>query len=209
MDARAHIRVTAVLIAAVERTGRLSPASAAHGALANAAGRLRQVFRPTMVEPFALSGDELQGRLDDPAQMPLCVSILRELIAPFELCAGVGIGADEAEKDTYRDPHLLARAALETARREGGLLRYRGTGTAGDLLLNAICRLVDPLVSQRTDKQWEAIAAYRRLGHQGAVAAELGVTRQSVGDRLKAGHRRRVEEADAAVAAYLNYVRRP
>jgi hypothetical protein len=34
------------------------------------------------------------------------------------------------------------------------------------------------------------------------------VTRQSVGDRLAAGNRRAVEEADAAVAAYLSYERR-
>jgi hypothetical protein len=34
------------------------------------------------------------------------------------------------------------------------------------------------------------------------------VTRQSVGDRLTAGHRRAVEEADAAVAMYLSYFRR-
>jgi hypothetical protein len=28
-----------------------------------------------------------------------------------------------------------------------------------------------------------------------------------VGDRLSAGHRRAVEEADAAIAAYLSYLR--
>ncbi|MFZ4575182.1 MAG: hypothetical protein ACOYN0_12340, partial [Phycisphaerales bacterium] len=33
-----------------------------------------------------------------------------------------------------------------------------------DVLLGALCRLVDPLIRTRTQKQWEAIAAYRELG---------------------------------------------
>ena len=77
-----------------------------------------------------------------------------------------------------------------------------------NMLLGALCRLVDPLIRARTLKQWEAIAAYRELGHQRDVAERLGVTRQSVGDRLTAGNRRAVEEADAAIAAYLSYQRR-
>ena len=92
--------------------------------------------------------------------------------------------------------------------RDDGLCRYLGTGDAGDVLLGALCRLVDPLIRARTQKQWEAIAAYRELGHQRDVAERLGVTRQSVGDRLAAGHRRAVEEADVAVATYLSYSRR-
>jgi hypothetical protein len=87
------------------------------------------------------------------------------------------------------------------------MTRYLGAGPAGDVLLGAICRLLDPLIEERTAKQWQATAAYRRLGHQQAVAAELGVTRQSVGDRLRAGHRREVEDSDAAIAAFLSYVR--
>ena len=98
---------------------------------------------------------------------------------------------------------------MRLAERERGVTRYLGCGQAADILLNAICRLLDPLIVERTGKQWEAIAAYRRLGHQRAVAAELGVTRQSVGDRMAAGHRREVQEADAAVAAFLAHVRRP
>ena len=76
------------------------------------------------------------------------------------------------------------------------------------MLLAALCKLVDPLIRARTDKQWEAIAAYRELGHQRDVAEKLGVTRQSVGDRLVAGRRRDVDAADAAVATYLSYIRR-
>jgi hypothetical protein len=43
------------------------------------------------------------------------------------------------------------------------------------------------------------------------VARRLGVSRQSVGERLAAGRRRDVDEADAAVSAFLGLtaVRQP
>jgi len=147
--------------------------------------------------------------LADPAQMPLCVSVLREQLAPAQVRVGIGVGAVERMRaGDDRDAYSTARRALQLAARDRGLTRYLGTGEAGDVLLGALCRLVDPLITARTGKQWEAIAAYRELGHQRDVAAKLGVTRQSVGDRLAAGHRRAVEEADAAIATYLSYIRR-
>jgi hypothetical protein len=153
----------------------------------------------------------VDGALADPAQAPLCISVLRESLAPLQLRVGVGIGAVEHVRNSAadgRDVYSVARRALQLAVRDDSLCRYLGAGDAGDVLLGALCRLVDPLIRARTQKQWEAIAAYRELGHQRDVAERLGVTRQSVGDRLTAGHRRAVEEADAAVATYLSYSRR-
>jgi len=174
--------------------------------------RLDRLFAPAVRGPFTATGaGRVDGALADPAQAPLCISVLRESLAPLQLRVGVGIGTVEQLRDPTadgRDVHSVARRALQLAVRDDGLCRYLGTGAAGDVLLGALCRLVDPLIRARTQKQWEAIAAYRELGHQREVAARLGVTRQSVGDRLTAGHRRAVEEADAAVATYLSYFRR-
>jgi hypothetical protein len=207
VDPRSGPHLIAVVLAGVI-AARRPAADAPAIPLSAAAHVLNDLFAPALAEPFAPAPNGLQGALGDPAQAPLCVGILREHLAPLQLRVGVGIGSVENDGDPRRDPFLLARAAFETAVRERGLLRYLGSGSAGDVLLNAVCRLVDPLIGARTAKQWEAIAAYRRLGHQGAVARELGVTRQSVGDRLGAGHRRKVEEADAAVSAYFTYLRR-
>ncbi len=179
--------------------------------LEGALERANRLFAPALGEPFAVTGDgRLDGVLGDPAQTPLCVSVLRESLAPRLLRVGIGVGTVEHLRDPSSkdgDAYSLAREALQLAARDGGLTRYVGTGDAGDVLLGALCRLVDPLIRARTAKQWEAIAAYRELGHQREVAARLGVTRQSVGDRLAAGHRRAVEEADAAIATYLSYRR--
>lgn len=174
--------------------------------------RVNHLFAPAVAEPFALAGqDRVDGALADPAQAPLCISVLRESIAPLQLRVGIGVGTVDHLRDataTDRDAYSMARRALQLAARDHGLSRYLGAGEAGDVLLGALCRLVDPLIRARTQKQWEAIAAYRELGHQRDVAQKLGVTRQSVGDRLTAGHRRAVEEADVAIATYLSYIRR-
>jgi len=208
IDKRRESRLIAVVFADVldadvaAQRERLRPALA----------RINHLFAPAVAEPFALAGqDRVDGALADPAQVPLCISVLRESIAPIQLRAGVGIGTVDHLRDataTDRDAYSTARRALQLAVRDHGLSRYLGTGEAGDVLLGALCRLVDPLIRARTEKQWEAIAAYREFGHQRDVAEKLGVTRQSVGDRLTAGHRRAVEEADVAIATYLSYLRR-
>jgi len=208
IDKRRETKVIAVVFADVIGAGEAADGAKLRAALT----RVNQVFVPAIAEPFALVGeDRVDGALADPAQTPLCVSVIRELIAPLLLRTGVGIGTADpfgGAGATDRDAYSAARHALQLVVRDKGLTRYLGTGDAGDVLLGALCRLVDPLIRARTLKQWEAIAAYRELGHQRAVAERLGVTRQSVGDRLSAGHRRAVEEADAAIAAYLSYQRR-
>ena len=208
IDKRRESTIIAVIYADVSGAGDAEVG----GRLRPALERLNQIFAPAVAEPFAVTGaGRVDGALADPAQTPLCISVLRESLAPLELRVGVGIGTVEHVRDSAadeRDVYSVAHRALQLAVRDGSLCRYLGTGEAGDVLLGALCRLVDPLIRARTPKQWEAIAAYRELGHQREVAERLGVTRQSVGDRLTAGHRRAVEEADAAVATYLSYLRR-
>lgn len=207
IDKRRESRVIAVVFGDV--VGTSTDDDARRLRLHQALDRINQLFAPALAEPFALTQDgRVDGALADPAQAPLCVSVLRETIAPLQLRVGVGIGTVESLRASERDAYAAARQALQLAARDGGLTRYLGSGQAGDVLLGALCRLVDPLILSRTHKQWEAIAAYRELGHQRDVARRLGVTRQSVGDRLSAGHRRAVEEADAAIATYLSYARR-
>lgn len=207
MEKRREAKVIAVVFADVPGAG-----AADRDKLRGALEHVNQLFLPALAEPFGLAGDDrVDGALADPVQTPLCLSVLRELIAPLPLRAGVGVGIVDHRRPGAggdRDAYSIARRAQRLVVRDDGLTRYLGSGDAGDLLLGALCRLVDPLIRARTLKQWEAIAAYRQLGHQRDVAELLGVTRQSVGDRLAAGNRRAVEEADAAIAAYLSYQRR-
>lgn len=206
IDTRKDPRLVAALFADVIGSKAIADRDWLAGSLRSTVDLLNETFDPSVVEPFAVvAGDEIQGALADPAQAPLCLAVLRESLAPIMARATVALGIVEtlSGRERPRDPFAAASDNLAQLKRSGGLTLYSGTGPAGDVLLNAICRLVDPLLLARSYKQWEAIAAYRRLGHQRAVADELGVTRQSVGDRLAAGHWRATEDAAAAVGAYL------
>jgi hypothetical protein len=158
---------------------------------------LNQGFAPAIAKPFAVDyGDELRGVLVDPTQAPLCVSVMRESLAPLMVRVGVGVGR-------------AAEDAFTLAKRNDRLVHYAGVSVAGDLLLNAYCRLLDPLIRKRSVKQWEAIRAVRALGDRRKAAERLGITRQSLSERLKAGNWRVVEDADATIAAYLALMIKP
>lgn len=209
IDTRKDPRLVAALFADVVASKKAADHGRLSRSLSRTARALNAVFAPALTEPFAIvAGDEIQGALADPAQAPLCLAVLRETLAPIRARATVAIGIVDSlpGHDRPRDPFAAAAEDLAALKRAGGLTSYSGTGPAGDILLNAICRLVDPLLEARSEKQWEAIAAYRRLGHQRAVAEELGVTRQSIGDRLAAGHWHATEDAAAAIAGYLSLI---
>ena len=211
IDRRRDPKIIAAMFIDVVGSRRITDRKTFAAAMRATANRLNELFAPALAEPFLhTAGDRIEGALTDPAQAPLCLSVMRETLAPVHLRAGIGIGSVKQVRDASiasRDAYEIARRALQLVARDRGLTRYLGTGDAGDILLGAICRLVDPLILARTHKQWEAVSAYRSLGHQREVAARLGVTRQSVGDRLNAGHYRAVEEADAAIATFLSHMR--
>jgi hypothetical protein len=204
IDTRRESRVVAVVDADVTGGGESDLTT-----LRATLDRVNRTFREILAEAFsATASGRFDGALTDPSRVPACLSVLREGLAPLGVRAGVGIGVVGfgAGPADGPDAYAQARRALRLAIREGGLTRYLGTGEAGDVLLAAVCRLVDPILRARSPKQWEAVAAYRELGHQQAVAGRLGVTRQSVGERLTAGRWRDVEEADVAVSDYLGLV---
>jgi len=159
--------------------------------LGETARLLNQAFAPALSRPFVVEfTDELRGALSDPMQAPLCLSVMREWLAPLMVRVGVSVG----------EP---AEDAFAIARRDDRLVHYAGIGRAGELLVNAHCRLLDPIVRRRTEKQWEAIRAMRELADRRRAAERLGITRQSLAERLKAGSWQVTEDADATIAAYL------
>ena len=118
------------------------------------------------------------------------------LIAPLQV--RVGVAFDGA-----------AEEAFVTAWHADRLVHYRGVSVAGDLLLNAYCAMVEPLVRGRDAAEWEALRTVRRHPTPAAAAIELGIGPDELESRLRAGHWREVEDADATVAAYLALVAGP
>ena len=92
IDKRRESRLIAAICAAVTGAGDADVG----GRLRPALQRLNQVFAPALSEPFAATDTgRVDGALADPAQAPLCISVLRESLAPLQLSVGVGIGAVE------------------------------------------------------------------------------------------------------------------
>jgi hypothetical protein len=82
---------------------------------------------------------------------------------------------------------LSARAAVEAAKRRPSRVAVRGAATtsAGDA--QAVLTALAVLVDRRSEQAWEAIGLIEAGRTQTQAAAELGVTRQAVGQRLAAG----------------------
>lgn len=160
-------------------------------ALERTVRELDVVFAPGLVRAFTVVQDDaITGILADAVQTPLCVSVLRELLAPLQARVGVALDgeAEEAFLAAWRADHLV---------------HYRGIGAAGDLLLNAFCGFVEPLVRGRDAAEWDAMRTVRRHSSRETAAAHLGIGVDELALRLETGHWREVEDADAAVAAYL------
>jgi hypothetical protein len=163
-------------------------------ALGDAVRQLNKLFLPGLSAPFVVEYDDaLHGALTDPVQAPLCVSVMRELLAPLQV--RVGVAVDDSAED-----------AFVVAWHEDRLVHYSGTGAAGDLLLNAYCGLLDPLVRARSDAEWQAMRTVRGHKTRAAAAAELGIDEATLAGLLDGGHWQEVENADATIAAYLTMV---
>ena len=94
-------------------------------ALGEAVRQLNKLFLPSIAAPFEVAYDDaLHGALTDPVQAPLCVSVMRELLAPLQVRVGVAVEGS-------------AEDAFVAAWHEDRLVYYSGSGAAGDLLLNA------------------------------------------------------------------------
>ena len=118
------------------------------------------------------------------------MSVLRELLAPLQV--RVGVALDGAAEEAFV-------AAWQADR----LVRYRGTGMAGDLLLNAFCALLEPLVRARSDAQWQALRTVRRHEDPGRGRGRARHEPRRSRGAPGGGHWRAVEDADATIAAYL------
>jgi hypothetical protein len=160
-------------------------------ALGEAVRQLNKLFLPSIAAPFEVAYDDaLHGALTDPVQAPLCVNVMRELLAPLQVRVGVAVEGS-------------AEDAFVAAWHEDRLVYYSGSGAAGDLLLNAYSGLVDPLVRGRSDAEWQAVCAVRSHETRAAAASELGIDARRLSDLLSAAHWQEVEDADATIAAYF------
>ena len=144
---------------------------------------------PTVLRFERTAGDEFQGVLDDAAAV---VEAVRRLVRDGDWSIGIGAGPVQtplpASTRAGAGPAFLAaRAAVEAAKKRPVRVAVRGVAgePAGDA--QAVLTALAALVERRSPQAWEAIERVEAGRTQVEAAAELGVTRQAVGQRLAAG----------------------
>ncbi len=144
---------------------------------------------PTVLAFERTAGDEFQGVL---AEAGAVVDAVLELVRLGGWSIGVGAGPVQtplpASTRAGAGPAFLsARRAVDAAKQRSARLAVRGAvpAEAGDA--QAVLTALAVVVGRRSQQAWEAITLVDGGRTQAEAAAELGITRQAVGQRLAAG----------------------
>lgn len=153
--------------------------------------------------------DEVAGVLDHPRDVYGVVKTVHDEIHPHQVRFGVAHGAIDVNPDgtdvTTMDGPAFHRAneLLEWVERRNSLFALDGVHPRVDDLVSATVNLVLTLREDWTDREFEAVRARERTASQQEAADRLGVTQQTVSDRLQRAHWNRVTEAEAVVTDVL------
>jgi hypothetical protein len=144
---------------------------------------------PTVLRFERTAGDEFQGVLEDPA---VVVDVVRRLVRDGGWSVGVGAGPVQtplpgSTRAGAGVAFIAARAAVEAAKRRPVRVAVRGVVADPAADAQAVLTALAALVERRSDQAWEAIGLVEAGRTQAEAAAELGISRQAVGQRLAAG----------------------
>lgn len=135
-------------------------------------------------------GDEIQAVFDS---APVVLASALELARAQDWAVGIGIGsvdlADEARSSSGA-AFVCARTAVERASSKAVTVPLAVVAEGADQEaageVEALVQLLVAVVRRRSDAGWEVADLLRDgAGSQRAVAAELGITPQAVGQRLR------------------------
>ena len=166
--------------------------------------RLQGRFRTVL--PFErTAGDEFQGLLDDGAAV---VDLVLHLVREDAWSIGVGAGAVQAPlpastRAATGPAFLAARRAVDAAKQRPSHVAVRGAAAADAGDAQAVLAALAGLVERRSDEAWEAIARVGSGRTQAQAAADLGISRQAVGQRLAAARWDLEQELRPAAARLL------
>jgi hypothetical protein len=137
-------------------------------------------------------GDEFQGVLEQPLSV---VRAILELMRDGGWHIGLGIGPVETplpdDPRQARGPAFLAaRTAVEAAKREPDHVRVLSVPVAAQEAADAetVLRLLAAVRERRSEQGWQAVDEMRDGATMQQAADRLGITRQAVGQRLRAAN---------------------
>ncbi len=135
------------------------------------------------------AGDEFQGVLDRP---DVVVDVVLDLLREGTWSIGVGAGPVQtplpsSTRAAAGSAFLGARRAVDAAKQRSAHLAVRGAVATDAEDAQAVLSALAVVVERRSPQAWEAIALVEEGRTQAEAAAELGISRQAVGQRLSAG----------------------
>jgi hypothetical protein len=135
------------------------------------------------------AGDEFQGVLAEPGTV---VDTVLDLVRVGGWSIGVGAGPVEtplprSTRAATGPAFLSARRAVDAAKQRPTRLAVRGAVPADAADAQAVLTALAVVVERRSAQAWEAIELIGTDRTQAEAAAELGISRQAVGQRLAAG----------------------
>ncbi|WP_104523946.1 hypothetical protein [Blastococcus atacamensis] len=148
---------------------------------------LTSAVRPVL--PFErTAGDEFQGVLGSPEEV---VDVAVRLVRLGGWSIGIGAGPVQSPlppstRAATGPAFLSARRAVDAAKQRPMRLAVRGAVPPDAADAQAVLSALAVLVGRRSDQAWEAIDLVDGGRTQAEAAAELGISRQAVGQRLAA-----------------------
>jgi len=160
--------------------------------------------------------DEFQNVLSRPQELADVVWDLRLAFRPhIELKIGIGIGKVDTvpgpdtplNEESGGEAFLRAREASDHLARARGKYTLRTAVRSGDptldRTLNLTYLLMDSLLSNLSDRQWETIAAYVATGRQEKAAERLKVSTSTVSRSLQRAFFWQLEDARQEIRRLL------
>lgn len=144
---------------------------------------------PTVLGFERTAGDEFQGVLAEPDEV---VEVVLRLVRSGDWSIGVGAGPVQtplppSTRAGAGAAFLSARRAVDAAKRRPARLAVRGAVPADAADAQAVLTALAVVVERRSEQAWAAIELVGAGRTQADAAAELGISRQAVGQRLAAG----------------------
>ncbi|WP_040339612.1 hypothetical protein [Candidatus Blastococcus massiliensis] len=144
---------------------------------------------PTLLGFERTAGDEFQGVLAEP---DVVVEVVLGLLREGAWSIGVGAGPVQtplppSTRAGSGPAFLSARRAVDAAKQRPARVAVRGAAPADAGDAQAVLSALAVVVERRSEQAWEAIGLVEAGRTQAEAAAELGISRQAVGQRLAAG----------------------
>ena len=161
------------------------------------------------VLPFTRTvGDEFQGLLDQEVSV---VDVILMLMRDAHWHIGLGVGSVETPL-TSTDPRaargnafLAARAAVDRAKAEPSHFAVASVDSTVEIVdAETVFRLVAALRDKRTEPGWQVVDLLDAGHTQTEAAAQLGISRQAVGQRVHAAQWSLEQAAPPTLARLLD-----